>query len=132
MVKVVIDSYSMICFLNKEYNYEKIGNFLKFAQKNNVNLLMSSINFGEIYYIVYRKVGLKKAKELYNAISAIPVQIINPDIETVIFAAQIKATKKMSYADCFAAALAMKTGAAILTGDLEFKQIEKEIKILWV
>lgn len=132
MVKIVIDSYCMICFLNKEYNYEKISNFLKLAQKNNVNLLMSSINFGEIYYIVYRKVGLKKAKELYSAITAIPIQIINPDIDTVILAAQIKAKKRMSYADCFAAALAIKTNAAILTSDSEFKQIEKEIKILWV
>ena len=132
MVKIVIDSHSILSFLNKEGNYEKIGNFFKNAQANNVRLLMSSINFGEVYYIVYRKIGYMKAKELYGAITAIPVEIINPDIETVFLAAQIKATKKMSYADCFTAALAIKTEAAILTGDPEFKEIERKIKILWV
>jgi len=132
VVKIVIDSHSILSFLNKEGNYEKIGNFFKNAQANNVRLLMSSINFGEVYYIVYRKIGYMKAKELYGAITAIPVEIINPDIETVFLAAQIKATKKMSYADCFTAALAIKTEAAILTGDPEFKEIERKIKILWV
>ena len=132
MVKIVIDSHSILSFLNKEGNYEKIGNFFKNAQANNVRLLMSSINFGEVYYIVYRKIGYMKAKELYGAITAIPVEIINPDIETVFLAAQIKATKKMSYADCFTAALAIKTEAANLTGDPEFKEIERKIKILWV
>jgi len=132
VVKIVIDSHSILSFLNKEGNYEKIGNFFKNAQANNVRLLMSSINFGEVYYIVYRKIGYMKAKELYGAITAIPVEIINPDIETVFLAAQIKATKKMSYADCFTAALAIKTEAANLTGDPEFKEIERKIKILWV
>ncbi len=50
----------------------------------------------------------------------------------VLLAAQIKATKKMSYADCFTVALAVLEGAAILTGDAEFKEVERKIKILWV
>jgi hypothetical protein len=35
----------------------------------------------------------------------------------------------MSFADCFAAALAKQKRATLLTGDLEFKQVEKEITI---
>ncbi len=57
MVKIVVDSHAMLCFLNKEKNFEKIENFLKNALINNVQLLMSSINFVEIYYITYRKAG---------------------------------------------------------------------------
>ena len=36
----------------------------------------------------------------------------------------------MAYADCFAAALAKLKNAELLTGDPEFKQVEKEIKIV--
>jgi predicted nucleic acid-binding protein len=38
----------------------------------------------------------------------------------------------MSYADCFAAALAKLRKAELVTGDKEFRQIEGEIKVSWV
>lgn len=38
----------------------------------------------------------------------------------------------MSYADCFAAALAKENRAELLTGDKEFEQLEGEIKIAWL
>jgi uncharacterized protein with PIN domain len=38
----------------------------------------------------------------------------------------------MSYGDCFAAALAKLRKAELITGDEEFRQMEKEIKILWI
>ena len=40
--------------------------------------------------------------------------------------------KKMSYADCFAAALAKLRSAELITGDPEFKAVEGEIKIGWL
>ena len=47
-------------------------------------------------------------------------------------AALFKATHKMSYADCFAAALAKQKNAELITGDPEFKALEKDIKIVWL
>lgn len=47
-------------------------------------------------------------------------------------AAIYKATHKMSCADCFAAALARIKSAELLTGDPEFKALEKELKINWL
>jgi predicted nucleic acid-binding protein len=47
-------------------------------------------------------------------------------------AATLKAHKKMSYADCFAAALAKMKKAELVTGDKEFKEVRKEVKILWI
>jgi predicted nucleic acid-binding protein len=38
----------------------------------------------------------------------------------------------MSFADCFAAALAKQHKALLLTGDLEFKQVEAEVTINWL
>jgi len=38
----------------------------------------------------------------------------------------------MSFADCYAAALAMKKKCGILTGDKEFKKVENKIKIRWM
>ncbi len=130
MVKIVIDSHPMIVFLNREAKHEKVKAFLKNAVKEKARMIMSAINFGEIYYVVYRAEGKAAADSLLPLISAIPIDIIPPDIDTVILAARYKAHKKMSYADCFTAALAKNTGAMILTGDPEFREVEKEIDII--
>jgi predicted nucleic acid-binding protein len=47
-------------------------------------------------------------------------------------AAIYKATRRLSYADAFAAALAKIRNAELVTGDHEFKVLEDEIKIDWL
>jgi len=39
---------------------------------------------------------------------------------------------KMSYADCYAAALAKLRRADLVTGDRDFKQVEGEMKVMWI
>lgn len=47
-------------------------------------------------------------------------------------AADFKARFKLSLADAFAAALAKEKKAELITGDPEFKAVEKEIKVGWL
>ena len=44
----------------------------------------------------------------------------------------MKATYRISLADAFAAALARRRKAELVTGDPEFKPLEREIKIRWL
>jgi predicted nucleic acid-binding protein len=61
-----------------------------------------------------------------------PIEIVSADLQQTHQAAIFKATRKMSYADCFGAALAKIRNAEFVTGDPEFKEIEKEVKIGWL
>jgi ribonuclease VapC len=47
-------------------------------------------------------------------------------------AAHIKAEHALSYADAFAAALAMGEKATLVTGDPELKPLEKSLPIQWI
>jgi len=47
-------------------------------------------------------------------------------------AAAYKVNGNISYADCFAAALAKTRKAELITGDEEFKVLQEEIKISWI
>jgi predicted nucleic acid-binding protein len=132
MVRIVVDSQPIITLLFKQAKYERVYNFISNASENDAGLIMSGINFGEVYYYVLRNRGEEEARKLFGTLSSIPIEIIAPQVDAIIEAAKLKASKKMSYADCFAAALAAETGAAVLTGDSEFKEVEKEIKIIWV
>jgi predicted nucleic acid-binding protein len=63
-------------------------------------------------------------------IELVPVDV--GDLELIRQAAAFKATKKMSYADCFAAALAKLRNAELLTGDRDFKAVESDLKVGWL
>jgi predicted nucleic acid-binding protein len=62
----------------------------------------------------------------------LPREIVPAGQELSELAGELKVTKKMSLADCFAAALAKREKAEIYTGDPEFKTVEREIKVVWL
>ena len=75
---------------------------------------------------------IERADEIVHLISTLPIEIIPADLELTKQAAEFKAGLKISYADCFAAALAKLHRAELVTGDEEFKQTQEEIKLLWI
>ena len=60
------------------------------------------------------------------------MNFIPPTRRLADFAADFKARFKFSLADAFAAALAKEKKTELVTGDPEFKPLEKEIKINWL
>jgi predicted nucleic acid-binding protein len=58
--------------------------------------------------------------------------VVPVDQELAEMAGAIKAHRKMSLADCFAAALAKHRKAEVYTGDPEFRAMEGEIRIVWI
>jgi len=61
-----------------------------------------------------------------------PVEVIAPSPEIILSVSEIKAKYAISYADCFAAATALKYSASIITGDIELKKIEQLVKVVWI
>ncbi|MCJ7813656.1 type II toxin-antitoxin system VapC family toxin [bacterium] len=128
----VLDSYALLAFFEKEPGFEKVESALIEANEKDLNLLMTAVNFGEVYYIVLREYGQRKADEIEKIIQTLPIDMIDVDKNLAKEAARLKALKKISYADCFAAALAKMNKAELITGDKEFREVEDEIKILWI
>jgi predicted nucleic acid-binding protein len=121
-----------LVFLEKEPGYEKVEYLFINAVEKDKSLLLTSVNFGEVYYIVLRECGQAKAQEIEKIIQSLPIDIIDVDLGLAKEAARIKATKKISYADCFAAGLAKLHRGELITGDKEFKSLERDIKIAWI
>jgi len=131
MVKV-LDAHALLAFFEKEPGYEKVQAAFVNAVEMNLFLLITTINLGEIYYIVERECGQKKAEEIEDIIRTLPIEIIDVDIIITKQAARFKARHKISYADCFAAALTKIRKGELLTGDREFEKLKNEIKINWI
>jgi ribonuclease VapC len=131
-MKRILDAHALLVFLERETGFEKVENFLNSALEKDNYLLMTSVNYGEVYYIVLRECGQDKADEIEKIIKTMPIEIVDVNIQLAKEAARLKAIKKISYADCFSAALAKIHRGELITGDREFKAVENEVKIAWI
>jgi predicted nucleic acid-binding protein len=134
MATKVLDSWALIAYFEDEPVADAVEKLLQQAADEKHKLLMSVVNWGEIYYTTMREVSQEAAEQKAQEIAALPIEIIGVSDDLVLAkqAAIFKTTNKMAYADCFAAALAKQKNAELITGDSEFKAVEKEIKIQWL
>lgn len=95
---------------------------------------MTYINLGEVYYRIAKESGLAAADGALVWLEGLPFRFSAANRDLTMEAAKLKAQYALSYADCFAAALARQVGAAVVTGDDEFKQLERAgiVEIEWL
>lgn len=132
---LVLDSYALIGYLEGEPFSARIADLLKQAKNAQLALYTHALHLGEVYYITFREKGKDMADLVYGLIKRLPITIVH-DIseELLLAAASLKAQYPVSYADSFAAALAQIKRCPMLSGDPEFKKLEKEgaVKVLWL
>lgn len=128
----ILDSYALIAHFEDEAGGEKVRKILKAAQAGETKLYFSVINLGEIFYNTIRERGINKANETKFIIEQLPISIVDADKAITIEAAKLKAKHSIAFADCFAAALGILKKAKVITGDLEFKKLEKDVGIEWL
>ena len=132
MKRYVFDSYALLAFLEDEPGADQVEKALREVLGGRAEGYLSVINWGEIYYITMREQGEKVAAGVVDLIGTYPLKVIDADQTLTLEAARLKGRHKIAYADCFAAALAKHHKATVITGDPEFKQLEKEVKIVWL
>jgi len=127
----VLDANPLIDFLEARPNAERVEKLLQQADEGQLQLLMSVINWGEVYYAIWRTRGPSAAEVVLRQIAQLPIQVINADPELTKLAASFRVKSRLPYADCFAAALAQQRKATLATADHDFARVEKQVKILW-
>lgn len=132
MKSAVLDSYAVLAFLFQEPGHEKVMALFEKSAESDKTLLIASPNWAEVRYMVERKVGTAQWKETRSKLLGLPLEIIPVDQELAEIAGEIKATRKISLADCFAAALARQKTLDLHTGDVEFRAVEKDVKVVWL
>jgi len=135
MATMVLDAHALMVLFNDEPGAEEVEKILIKAESGSPKLLMSVVNWGEIYYSILRGASQEIAEAKANEVAGMQIELVPvdaDDLELVRQAAAFKATRKMSYADCFAAALAKIKNAELITGDREFKQLARDVKIHWL
>ncbi len=132
MKKYVLDSYALIAYCEGEDSGLFVKDLFKKASFYEIEIYVSVINWRKMYYIALREGGKERAELYRSVISKYPLTIVEANKELTLKAAEFKAFNKISYADAFAAALTQHRKGILVTGDKEFKGLEKKIKIHWI
>ncbi len=128
----VLDASALTAYFEKEPGYEKVQKFLTEAALGDRKLLLSAVNWGEVYYVTHRTHGASQANQVAEVIETFPIELVDVDVAIAKQAALFKVSHKLPYADCFAAALAKIHKAMLITTDRDFKLLEGEIRIHWL
>jgi uncharacterized protein len=128
----VLDSWAILEWINgRSPACEAVDTLLAEAEGGRARLLMSAINTGEIYHFLRKNYSEALAESWRESAPALPVRIEVPTAEDIWSAASIKGRFPISYADAFAAALAEKYNCPLVTGDPEFRTVEK-LELDWL
>jgi ribonuclease VapC len=129
---LVLDSHALLVLLRDEPGAETVATILEEAGQRDHPVHMTEVNYAEVQYMIRRKDGDAAWETVATELRAVPIEFHPADRALADLAAGFKARFKLSLADAFAAALAKQRNAKLVTGDPEFKSLEREIKITWL
>jgi predicted nucleic acid-binding protein len=131
MKRVVLDASALITFFEDRSGAEKVEDLISLAVAGRRQLLMSVVNWGEVYHSTWRTKGPGVARKVLEDIAQLPLELVDADLNLTRLAAELRVEHKLHYTDGFAAALALHSKASLATSDKDFASVEKKLDVLW-
>ena len=128
----VLDSHAVLALLMDEPGADIVRDLLREASPEPPHLVMSVVNLGEVFYRLMRVHGATAAERFLAEFEALPVTLFEVDWALARHAAELKAAHPIAFADCIAAALAIRLEAPLVTGDPEFRRVQHLLEVHWL
>jgi predicted nucleic acid-binding protein len=119
----VLDANALYRFLVGETGAELVGQLFEQANDEGQPLLMSVVNWGEVYYAIARSEGFAETDKVFDRVRLLPIKILDANETLARRAAQLKAGYGLPYADCFAAATVGQQDVLVTADTKDFKKI---------
>ena len=132
MKTYVFDASALFGFLQKKASADKVNELLKEALRGRAEILMSAVNYGEVYGAILREHGLDRASAIMSAVRPLPIRLMDASPQRAFRAAEVKSKYKLYYVDSFAAALAIEYKATLVTSDSDFRRVGHGFPVLWL
>ena len=129
MSRYVLDASAVLRYLENGPGAITVEQLIHDANNSACEIAISAVNWGEVLYVLRRKLGLPHAMSVAKSLRSLPVSITQAGEAEAESAADFKDRYSIAYADCFAAALADATAATLVTADFDFKRCESALEI---
>ena len=127
--RYVLDANALISFLEGRPAAPKVRSLIEDVQRSDSPLLLSAVNWGEVFYVSWRLHGEGLARAIESKLRRLPILVMAADQERATRAAALKQKHNLSYADSFAAELAIDYKAWLVTADPEFSKVGKALPV---
>ncbi len=128
--RYVLDANALVGFFeDRKVIADKVDRLLRDALLKDLPLLMSAVNWGEVFYTEWRYRGEAMAREAETKMHEMPIALISVDRERASRAGALKQKHGLGYADAFAAELAIERGAWLVTADPEFSKVGQSLSV---
>jgi|SRR5579863_10041943 len=128
--RYVLDANALIGFFeDHEVAARKVEHLVDEALRQGSPLLMSAVNWGEVFYTTWKRHGQDMARAAEAQLLELPIAVIEVDRERASRVGGLKQKHNLGYADAFAAELAIERGAWLVTADPEFSKIGKVLAV---
>lgn len=128
----VLDANAVLNLVEDAGGGERVERLCQDATHQGPRLLMSVINWGEVFYYLWQRHGEEKARRTIGNLSRLPLDLIPVDLPQGLKAGEIKAVHKIPYVDSLAAALAESRQAVLVTSDRDFEKLGRRVEVLWL
>lgn len=128
----VLDANAVLDFVEDAPGSKRVEQLLNDALHGRSRVLMSVVNWGEVFYHLWQEQGEESARRTLASLSRLPLELVPVDLVQSLQAGEIKARHKIPYVDCIAAGLAILQQAVLVTSDRDFEKLGRQFQILWI
>jgi predicted nucleic acid-binding protein len=128
----VLDANAVLDFVEDGPGGKRVEQLLNDALHGRSRVLMSVVNWGEVFYHSWQEQGEESARRTLAGLSRLPLELLPVDLAQSLTAGEIKARHKIPYVDCIAAGLAILQQAVLVTSDRDFEKLGRRVEILWI
>ena len=132
MKTYVFDASALLFLLEEPAATHKVKELVKEAHRGHSRILMSAVNYGEVYGKIVRDHGYEQAVRTSAAVRILPIELYDATPQRSLQAQDMKITYKLYYVDAFAAALAVEHKATLVTSDSDFRKLGHNFPVLWL
>jgi PIN domain nuclease of toxin-antitoxin system len=86
---IVLDSWAIISYLGGERSAEKVADIMADAHEEDIPLLMTVVNAGEVWYILAREVSVAEADSSIRQLRQLGIKLVDADWDLAHAAAVI-------------------------------------------
>ncbi|HEV3513390.1 MAG TPA: type II toxin-antitoxin system VapC family toxin [Candidatus Sulfotelmatobacter sp.] len=128
--RFVLDANALISLLENRIDAAtRVRSLIEEASRNQLPILLSAVNWGEVFYIAWRLHGEAQAREAETKLRQLPIVVMAADLDRATRAAALKQEHNLGYADAFAVELAIERGAWLVTANTEFAKLGKVLPL---
>lgn len=128
MKDYVLDANALVRYFRRTPGSITVYGLFEKAKSGQVRLFVSAVNLTEVLYVLAKYFRQDQALQ-YVEIARSVVETMPVDDRVALDTAAVRIRYKLGLGDCFAAELAMRLGATLVTADPEFAKFGKRLKL---